>query len=243
MLKASLISNVSLNIHKEGEKLEELYPTIHEWKVIKEIVELLNPFEAATCLLSDVKYPTIEDLTSRWNIFQELCMKGSFFDPRFKSLDFINSQEECDDIFSQLREEFMIFKQNEQIDISITSADKDTNDLMTEMSSFWKKKNAKAAPIKDEFQHYFDLVELPVLEEYDPYLWWSTNKNQYPVLHKLAMKYLSIPATLVPSERLFSDAKNLITSLKTRLGLSVINQLMFLKRNREYIDIYGVEDV
>ncbi|CAB5142161.1 unnamed protein product [Rhizophagus irregularis] len=243
MLKASLISNVSLNIHKEGEKLEELYPTIHEWKVIKEIVELLNPFEAATYLLSGVKYPTIEDLTSRWNIFQELCMKGSFFDPRFKSLDFINSQEECDDIFSQLREEFMIFKQNEQIDISITSADKDTDDLMTEMSSFWKKKNAKAAPIKDEFQHYFDLVELPVLEEYDPYLWWSTNKNQYPVLHKLAMKYLSIPATSMPSERLFSDAKNLITSLRTRLSSSVINQLMFLKRNREYIDIYGVEDV
>ncbi|CAB4410475.1 unnamed protein product [Rhizophagus irregularis] len=204
MLKASLISNVSLNIHKEGEKLEELYPTVHEWKVIKEIVELLNPFEAATCLLSDVKYLTIgftyscicnlrerleidftslktsdtkycknailEDLTSRWNISQKLCLKGSFFDPRFKSLDFINSQEECDDIFSQLREEFMIFKQNEQIDISTTSADKDTDDLMTEMSSFWKKKNAKAAPIKDEFQHYFDLVEWPVLKEYDPYL-------------------------------------------------------------------------
>ncbi|CAB5325836.1 unnamed protein product [Rhizophagus irregularis] len=277
MLKASLINNVSSNIHKESEKLEELYPTIHEWKVIKEIVELLNPFEAATRLLSSVKYPTIgftypcicnlrerleidftslktsdakycrnailEDLTSRWNISQELCLKGSFFDPRFKSLDFINSQEECDDIFSQLREEFMIFKQNKQIDISTTSADKDTDDLMTEMSSFWKKKNAKAAPIKDEFQHYFDLVELPVLEEYDPYLWWSTNKNQYPVLYKLAMKYLSIPATSVPSERLFSDAKNLITPLRTRLSSSVINQLMFLKRNREYIDIYGVEDV
>ncbi|CAB4415604.1 unnamed protein product [Rhizophagus irregularis] len=277
MLKASLISKVSLNIHKKGEKLEELYPTVHEWKVIKEIVELLNPFEAATCLLSGVKYPTIgftypcicnlrerleidftslktsdakycrnailEDLTSRWNISQELCLKGSFFDPRFKSLDFINSQEECDDIFSQLREKFMIFKQNEQIDISTTSADKDTDDLMTEMSSFWKKKNAKAAPIKDEFQHYFDLVELPVLEEYDPYLWWSTNKNQYSVLYKLTIKYLFIPATSVSSERLFSDAKNLITPLRTCLSSSVINQLMFLKRNREYIDIYGVKDV
>src|SRR5436305_9040748 len=118
MLKASLISNVSLNIHKEGEKLEELYPTVPEWKVIKEIVELLNPFEVATRLLSGVKYPTIgftypciynlrerleadfaslktndakycrnailEDLTSRWNFPQELCLKGSFFDPRFK---------------------------------------------------------------------------------------------------------------------------------------------------------------
>ena len=30
MLKASLISNISLNIHKEDDKIEELYPTIHE---------------------------------------------------------------------------------------------------------------------------------------------------------------------------------------------------------------------
>ena len=61
------------------------------------------------------------------------------------------------------------------------------------------------------------------------------------MLHKLAMKYLSIPATSVPSERLFSDAKNLITSQRTCLDSHLINQLMFLKRNREYVDIYGVE--
>ena len=59
MLKASLISNTSLNIRKEGDKIEELYPTVHEWKVIKEMIELLNPFEAATRLLSGVRYPTI----------------------------------------------------------------------------------------------------------------------------------------------------------------------------------------
>jgi hypothetical protein len=240
MLKASLINNTN---RKEGDKIEELYPTVHEWKVIKEVIELLSPFEVATRLLSGVKYPTIgftypcicnlkerletnftlletrdakncrnailEDLTERWNFPQELCLKGSFFDPRFKSLDFINSQEECDNIVNQLREEFMIFKQNEQSDIFISK--KDTDDLNTEMSSFWKKKNAKAVQIKDEFQHYFDVVELPALEEHDPYLWWSTNKNQYPALHKLAMKYLHIPATSVPSEWLFSDAKNLIT--------------------------------
>src|SRR5581483_5109128 len=52
MLKASLIG-------KDGNKIEELYPTVYEWRVIKEMIELLCPFEAATCLLSGVKYPTI----------------------------------------------------------------------------------------------------------------------------------------------------------------------------------------
>ena len=266
MLKASLLSDMSLYIRKEGERLEELYLTVYEWKVINEIVELLSPFEEATRLLSGIKYPTIgftypsmynlrdkletdfdlletndarncrdvilEDIITRWEFPQDLCLKGSFFDPRFKSLDFISSQ---DHIINQLKEEYEILKQ----DITPILSDRDT-DKLTTMGNFWKKKNAKiTAPINDEFQHYLNVLELPALEEYDPFLWWATNKNQYPILHQIAMKYISIPATSVPSERLFSDAKNLITPQRTRLDSFLINQLMFLKRNRDYVDIFG----
>src|SRR5947207_1821537 len=56
MLKASLSSDSSSYVRKEGEKLEELCPTVYEWKVIKEAIELLDPFEEATCLLSGIKY-------------------------------------------------------------------------------------------------------------------------------------------------------------------------------------------
>ena len=194
MLKASLISNTSLNIRKEGDKIEELYPTVHEWKVIKEMIELLNPFEAATRLLSGVRYPTIgftypcifslkerleadftsletrdakncknailEDLTLKQNFSQELYLKGSFFDPRFKNLDFICSQEKFNSIINQLRAEFEIFKRSNISEIS----DENMDDLTTAMGNFWKKKNSKtAAPIKNEFQHYLNVVELPAL--------------------------------------------------------------------------------
>jgi len=272
MLKASLMNDISSYIRKEGEKLEALCPTIHEWKIIKELVKLLRPFEEATRMLSGSKYPSIgftypimhnlrerlevdvnsfetneatecqkailEDMVVRWEFPQNLCLKGSFFDPRFKSLDFINSQETCDQIINQLKEEYEILKQDNTDELP----DKDADELTT-MGSFWKKKNAKTiTPIKDEFQHYLNVTELPALEEYDSFLWWGTNKNQYPILHQLAMKYLSIPATSVPSERLFSDAKNLITPQRTRLDSYLINQLMFLKRNRDYVDIFGEAD-
>ena len=106
----------------------------------------------------------------------------------------------------------------------------------------WKKKNSKIIiPTKDEFQNYLNLLELPVLEEYDPFKWWATNKINYPVLHKLAIKYLSIPATSVPSERLFSDANNLVTPQRNRLDSFLINQLMFLKRNRKHINELEIE--
>ena len=154
----------------------------------------------------------------------------------FKSLDFINSQEICDQVINQLKEEYEILKQNNH---TPRLSEEGTNEL-TKMGNFWKKKNSKViAPTKDEFQHYLNVSELPVLEEYDPFSWWATNKNQYPILHQVAMKYLSIPATSVSSERLFSDAKNLITPQRIRLDSFLINQLMFLKRNRDYVDIFG----
>ena len=274
MLKASLLSDSSLSIQKEGEKLEELYPTVDEWKVINEIVKLLDPFERATRLLSGIKYPTIgftypiiynlkerfetdfnslktnevkrcrdlilEDLVARWELPQDLCLKGSFFDPRFKSLDFINSEyeEKCNNVIDQLKQEYEILKKNN----TSIMPDMNMDELTTEMGNFWKKKNAKiATPIQDEFRNYLNVPELPALEQYNPFLWWATNKKQYPLLHQMAMKYLAIPATSVPSERLFSDAKNLVTPQRTRLDSYLINQLMFLKRNRDYVDIFGSE--
>ena len=273
MLKASLLSNTSSYIRKEGEKLEELCPTVYEWRVIKEAVELLDPFEEATCLLSGVKYPTIgftypsmynlrnrletdfdsletneamecrkailKDIVERWEFPEDLCLKGSFFDPHFKSLDFINSKETCDNIIiSQLKEEYEVLKQNSHYTHRISDSN---TDELTKMGKFWKKKNAKViAPTKDEFQHYLDVSELPILDEYDSFSWWVTNKNQYPILHQVAMKYVPIPVTSVLSKRLFSDAKNLITPQRTRLDSFLINQLMFLKRNRSYVDILAI---
>ncbi|CAG8654918.1 4592_t:CDS:2 [Funneliformis caledonium] len=62
MLKTFLINDRNSHIYKKGEKLEELYPVAHKWKIIREIVEmvkLLSPFKSITCLLSGITYPTI----------------------------------------------------------------------------------------------------------------------------------------------------------------------------------------
>ncbi|GBB86714.1 hypothetical protein RclHR1_01310010 [Rhizophagus clarus] len=274
MLKTSLINDRSSRICRKGEKMEELYPTSHEWKIIKEMVELLCPFESVTCLLSGATYPLIgltypslcnlkeiletefilsfetniaencrkailEDLQSRWEFPQELCLKGSFLDPRFKSLDFV-SQEMREKIINQLQTEYKVLKNDLIPSIPVRSNENQSN--LTTMGSFWKKKNKRnVTPIKNEVQHYLNLPELPALEEYDSFTWWTTNKAQYPILYKMAMKNLSIPATSVPSERLFSDANNLVTPQRTRLDSSIINKIMFLKRNREHVDIFTVK--
>ena len=75
-------------------------------------------------------------------------------------------------------------------------------------------------------------------ETTDVYQWWRNNQHLFPILSRIARKYLSIPATSVPCERLFSDSGNLITSKRTRLGSDVVNQLLFVKRNSLYCRIW-----
>ena len=65
----------------------------------------------------------------------------------------------------------------------------------------------------------------------DPLEWWRANSFRYPLLSHLAKKYLSIPATSVPSERVFSTAGNIVTKKRACLDPSTVNMLVFLAEN------------
>ena len=50
-----------------------------------------------------------------------------------------------------------------------------------------------------------DYLHEPVLlRKSNPHLYWKEKQLVWPILAKMARKYLSIPPALVPSERLFS---------------------------------------
>jgi len=61
-------------------------------------------------------------------------------------------------------------------------------------------------------------------------------KSKYPILARLARIYLAVPATSTPSERLFSDAGNLLTSKRSRINAELFKRMMFLKRNASKVD-------
>ena len=64
-----------------------------------------------------------------------------------------------------------------------------------------------------------------------PLQWWAGRSQVYPILGQLARKYLCVPATSVPSERVFSVAGNIVTDKRSRLHPSNVDMLIFLNMN------------
>ena len=67
--------------------------------------------------------------------------------------------------------------------------------------------------------------------EADPLVWWRHNCKGFPLLSKLARKYLSVCATSSPSERLFSSSCHIVNSLTGNLNPEKVNMLCFLEYN------------
>lgn len=58
---------------------------------------------------------------------------------------------------------------------------------------------------------------------------WNNIQTVYPNLSKLAIKYLSVVATSVPSERLFSKAGSTLSNKRNRLTCKRLNKLLFMQ--------------
>lgn len=77
-----------------------------------------------------------------------------------------------------------------------------------------------------ELEHYF--TQPTVSRQSDPIQFWKTHQMVYPNLAPIAVEYLSVVATSVPAERLFSRAGNILDPCRSRLSNNTFSQILFL---------------
>jgi hypothetical protein len=192
-----------------------------------------------------VKASIYLSLKEYWEVPKLVGMISAILDPRLKGLRFVGNNA----IKSQTIEKLRDLYSDEQLADELDPID------LTGSSSIWRSTTTPSssnsiitALFNDDNNDDNDVDNVNEVDAYlslqipkqscDPLNWWKDNSKRFPLLSRIARKYLSIPATSVPSERLFSDAGLHITARRNCLNPELVEQLLFLKRNIALFSIF-----
>lgn len=238
---------------------------------IKEMVELLCPFEKLTKEISGDSYVTVskvipvvscvrklvettkptneiildfkdeikKQLASRFDSVEHSAILAisSTLDPRFKLMHFKNAMAKRK-VINYLNKS--VWEYNSSPTVNNDTSDKDDSEC--DIWEYHKQLTYKNIENKSSLhQNTTATTEISSESEVQVYLSspvtpikrnaikiWKDMTYLYPKLAKIAMIYLPIVATSVPSERLFSDAGATITQDRNRLLGTRFSKLLFL---------------
>lgn len=188
-----------------------------------------------------IKHLISEDLIERINAYKpvdDILLLASVLDPRFKNMRHLN-EDEKKRVQQLLKKKFQEVKKKEEDLPRKESLEATLFETATKMvknnETMGRVFKSFKSPVKtiDEFKeinNYLEIEELDILD--NPLQWWKENCCKYKILSQLARELLCIPATSVPSERIFSKAGNIVSSKRYSLGSKLLNSLIFLAENK-----------
>lgn len=169
--------------------------------------------------------------------FQSAHALSTLLDPRFKAVCYTVPIEKqwAKDYLCEAVEKTLPPEENSEQTQGTTAppaaASSDVWDVFGALASTSTSSICSRRP-SEEVEEYLYSPVRPRSE--NPYLWWrNLGKDKYPLLAKVAQLYLSIPATQVSSERLFSTSGNVVTSRRELLLPEHVEQLVFIHSNME----------
>ena len=197
-----------------------------------------KPDKNDNTVLSAIKRKFTEQLNLRFELnaleMDSPMIFSAALDPRFRRLSFLSESQQ-----SELLE--LLVSAAESISCNTASATNESNDAAAESAEPPSKKRSvldrllgeekldDESSIQDEVKSY--LQERPIKRKDDPLSWWKVNGSRFPHLERLAKRYLAIPATSTPSERVFSVAGIVVDKRRAALTPEMIDALVFLNKN------------
>ncbi|CAB5386707.1 unnamed protein product [Rhizophagus irregularis] len=180
-------------------------------------------------LLDEVKSKLYKNIKKYYPTLFTESLIPSILDPRFKKLDFSPEAQKIE-TKRHLQELFNNEKVNYQNNQAASSTQSTTQSKSSKKRKTLMARLSKAnVVVINEIEEYLQLPEIAL--DSNPLMWWRVKKESFPILSGFAQKHLAVSATSTASERLFSDAGNLLTNKRTRMKPKLFKKIMFLKRN------------
>lgn len=82
----------------------------------------------------------------------------------------------------------------------------------------------------EEIQKFFE--EPMLAETCDPLKFWQKKSGEFPILSRLAKRYLAFPATSGSVERLFSISGAIIRSHRAKINVSTAENILLCREDR-----------
>ncbi|KAL4085228.1 hypothetical protein QTP88_027087 [Uroleucon formosanum] len=188
-------------------------------------------------------YKTIIDILDQRYQGNTLLVMCTVLDPRFK-IEYIT----YDDV-SVLKKTVGEFCEDTYNSTENGSYDNDSNNQLapqkktkTGLSVIFgtpenNMDNFQDVPLSQKLRHELDLyLNNPIIGfEQDPLDWWNLNKTTYPIMFVSAKKAMTVQATSVASERIFSKGGCVLTDHRASLTNEHASQLIFLTMNKDYV--------
>ena len=177
---------------------------------------------------------TVTSQLQEWFGFdpESIAILSSAVDPRYHDLDFLSS-EQREEVARVLLEKIeKEYQEAERATEIIEEPKKKSNEKETAMSFLLGASTQSAGEdysAKGEFERF---KKEPQLHHDEHALeWWKKNHERFPLIAKVARQLLCVPATSVPSERIFSTAGLIVSNLRSSLKPENTDMLIFLNKN------------
>jgi len=168
-----------------------------------------------------------------------LCLVATAVDPRTKGLRGLNDADN-EKVWAAVANEMAAFQDNEQPEIiaqeilrvgGIAGALQDifAGPIAPIQLEVDDMPNNRETERKDEILLFKRAAILAFGQ--CPLLWWALHLHKFPLISKVARKFLCSPATSASSERVFSVAGRVIEKRRNRLTGSNAENLIFLHEN------------
>ena len=92
-----------------------------------------------------------------------------------------------------------------------------------------RKGERRTSTVADEVDRYLDEDST---EDDDPLAWWKQKEPLYPRVARLARKYLALPASSAPSERIFSKMNVVVDKRRASLDPDRVERMVYIKENK-----------